>query len=390
VAGNPNQQQHDTLSQSQQSSRRVHNNHTGAERAAQTVVIATANVPVLDYDGVTVMLRALLDSGSQSSFFSEIGFKKLKSQRLRCDTRVTGLGAEKSHRVHGEANIQIRTSESSKVLSVRALIMPTITGILPSCAIDVSDLNSLTMLELADENFHIPARVDLLLGADVFLDIVKPGETIMRDGIKLIKTIFGWAVSGPIQQPGDASQAMYAVTSSPVTDDYNKFWELEEIPGLKFSARNNLQFLTKEERYAEEFYDKTTKVMADGRITVALPFRADSPNLGHTKPQAERRMVNVFEKLRRSPDLQKKFEYEFMQFYNLGHMEIVPHEQMAIPVEQSCYTPHHCVFKELSTTTKLRVVFDGSAKSSTGVSLNGILAVGLKLQEDLQPILLRL
>ena len=53
------------------------------------------------------------------------------------------------------------------------------------------------------------------------------------------------------------------------------------------------------------------------------------------------------------------------------------------------FLPHHCVHKEDSTTTKLRVVFDGSAKSSTGVSLNGSLMVGPTVQEDLFSILIR-
>ena len=40
------------------------------------------------------------------------------------------------------------------------------------------------------------------------------------------------------------------------------------------------------------------------------------------------------------------------------------------------YMPMHVVFKESSTTTKIRPVFDASAKSTTGVSLNDILMVG--------------
>jgi hypothetical protein len=59
------------------------------------------------------------------------------------------------------------------------------------------------------------------------------------------------------------------------------------------------------------------------------------------------------------------------------------------PTSNGYYLSHHCVIKESSETTKLRVVFDESASSITGVSLNDILHTGPKLQEDLFDILLR-
>ena len=53
------------------------------------------------------------------------------------------------------------------------------------------------------------------------------------------------------------------------------------------------------------------------------------------------------------------------------------------------YLPHHTVFKQSSLTTKLRVVFDGSSKTTNGLSLNDILLVGPNVQQDLFSILLR-
>ncbi|XP_058816945.1 uncharacterized protein LOC131680243 [Topomyia yanbarensis] len=53
------------------------------------------------------------------------------------------------------------------------------------------------------------------------------------------------------------------------------------------------------------------------------------------------------------------------------------------------YLPHHAVLKPDSTTTKLRVVFDASCKTSTGVSLNDALMVGPVVQDDLLDIILR-
>ncbi|XP_071652702.1 uncharacterized protein [Temnothorax longispinosus] len=57
--------------------------------------------------------------------------------------------------------------------------------------------------------------------------------------------------------------------------------------------------------------------------------------------------------------------------------------------EVSYYLPHHCVIKADSTTTGVRVVFDASAPTDNGISLNDLQMVGPTLQEDLFSILIR-
>ncbi|XP_058817019.1 uncharacterized protein LOC131680315 [Topomyia yanbarensis] len=71
---------------------------------------------------------------------------------------------------------------------------------------------------------------------------------------------------------------------------------------------------------------------------------------------------------------------------SIGHMVEVSEEANEF---QTYYVPHHAVFKPDSTTTKLRVVFDASCATSTGVSLNNALMVGPVVQEDLFNIILR-
>nr|CAI5827907.1 unnamed protein product [Callosobruchus analis] len=52
------------------------------------------------------------------------------------------------------------------------------------------------------------------------------------------------------------------------------------------------------------------------------------------------------------------------------------------------YIPHRAVTKEDSLTTKLRVVYDASCKTSSGISLNDALKVGPNVQQDLLSIFL--
>ena len=53
------------------------------------------------------------------------------------------------------------------------------------------------------------------------------------------------------------------------------------------------------------------------------------------------------------------------------------------------YLPHRPVVRADSTSTKVRPVFDASAKGVNGVSLNDCMEIGPKLIPDLLAILLR-
>ena len=70
-------------------------------------------------------------------------------------------------------------------------------------------------------------------------------------------------------------------------------------------------------------------------------------------------------------------------------MEEVPANETRCEDSKSFYLPHHCVFKDDSTTTKLRVVFDGSAKTSTGKTLYDTLMIGPTVQDDNYSIIMR-
>ena len=74
---------------------------------------------------------------------------------------------------------------------------------------------------------------------------------------------------------------------------------------------------------------------------------------------------------------------------DLKHAECVPEADMHKPSQETFYLPMHAVRKEESTTTKLRVVFDASAKSSNGISLNDSLLVGPTIHPPLIDVLLR-
>jgi len=78
---------------------------------------------------------------------------------------------------------------------------------------------------------------------------------------------------------------------------------------------------------------------------------------------------------------------EFLNEYErLGHMKLVSASQAESQLFY--YLPHHGVIRETSSITKLRVVFNGSSRTITGVSLNDLLHTGSKLQVDVFDVLI--
>ena len=111
------------------------------------------------------------------------------------------------------------------------------------------------------------------------------------------------------------------------------------------------------------------------------------PNqLGTSRLTAQRRLHATERRLERDPNVKVQYHSFMKEYEELGHMEhVISQEGM-----NTCYfLPHHPVFKENSPTTNTQVVFDGGAKTSNGLSLNGILQVGPTVQQDLFSTVLR-
>ncbi|XP_065089796.1 uncharacterized protein LOC135710986 [Ochlerotatus camptorhynchus] len=94
---------------------------------------------------------------------------------------------------------------------------------------------------------------------------------------------------------------------------------------------------------------------------------------------------NLLERrLERNPQLKEEYHKFMAEYLSLGHMRRV--QDSSKNQSKGYYLP---VVKEASTTTKVRVVFDSSAKTSTGFSLNEALLVGPVVQDDLLSIIFR-
>ena len=146
---------------------------------------------------------------------------------------------------------------------------------------------------------------------------------------------------------------------------------------------------TPEELKCEEHFQTTTKRRPAGKFVVKMPFKEEIGFFGDSLQQTRGLLRCLVFRLERNPELDRNYNNFINEFINLGHMEEIPDNELVRPHYKCFYMPHHCVLKDSSTTTKLRVIFDASAKTTSGISLNGKLMVRLTVQKDLFSILFR-
>ncbi|GFT63297.1 DUF1758 domain-containing protein [Trichonephila clavipes] len=94
-----------------------------------------------------------------------------------------------------EESISVKSTKPEKVLKTNDAI---ITDLTPSQIINVS-LNKPSEIKLADYKFNIPGKIDVLVGAEIFYELLTPGQIYCGDSQLLLQnTVFGYVVSGSV------------------------------------------------------------------------------------------------------------------------------------------------------------------------------------------------
>ncbi|XP_045535019.1 uncharacterized protein LOC123721194 [Papilio machaon] len=339
-------------------------------------LLSTALVKVT-HKGKTVKMRALLDCGSQSSFISDRAQRKIGSHRTRDHHRnVSGLGNTILN-ITEHCTVQLHSLNTTFSAAIKCFVIPQITDNLPHATVHTKDLGIPDNIHLADPMFYQPAEIDILLGADIFWDLIGTGRISLGPQRPVLQeTHLGWIVAGPMggKYYNSNNSKVSCHFSRDISKQLAKFWELEEIP----SNGNHTQ-----DNHCERLFTQTTHREDDGRFCVQIPLKESTEVLGESYNIAEKRFLQLERNLKKKPEVQELYRNFIHEYERLGHMTEIPKPPFG------CYLPHHAVIRESSDTTKLRVVFDASAKTTSGISFNDIQHVGPVVQDDLFSILLR-
>lgn len=344
----------------------------------QPVLLSTALVEVKDRYNNYQTARALLDSGSERCIITQSLCEKLSAQMIQSTHEVRGVGNSISQSTK-ICDIEVKSRTNPFIMRIQCIVLPHITSTLPAIPEQYAKFGIPDNLQLADPCFHESQNIDILIGADKFWELLGEGRMRLPKGPFLQNTQLGWIVSGPIninlKRNRGYTQCNFSQT---IEAQLRRFWELEELPKLCDTR-------SEEEKECEDHFVKTTTRDNDGRFCVNIPLKSSTQSLGETYPQALNRFLSLEKRLQRDPEYKRLYTDFIHEYVSLGHMTRV--DSYGTP---NFFLPHHGVLREHSTTTKLRVVFNASAASSTGVSLNDLQLVGPPIQGDLLAILLRL
>ncbi|XP_043504537.1 uncharacterized protein LOC122525681 [Polistes fuscatus] len=351
------------------------NAHVELHHSQAPALLLTAVVHLLDRDGRPHECRVLLDSGSEAHFLTIRFANLLRIAKRDVNVPISGVNQTET-RVKQAILATLKSRTENYALKLQFLLLPTVTNRLPSQRIPQEELTIPAGIQLADPKFYEPANIDAILGVEIFASLWRAGQSIrLNENLMAQGTVLGWLVMST-----GATRTPQSVNCHTATVDLNsqleKFWKIEEV--AESSIRSH------EENLCEAHYRSNTRRDDTGRYIVRLPFKEENQLRG-SYTSALRRFHALERSLSRKPKIRDEYIKFLSEYEELGHMTRIE----GGPHEDRFYLPHHAVLKHTSITTKLRVVFDASAKTSNGKSLNNVLMVGPTIQEDLFALLIR-
>ena len=331
-----------------------------------------------------VNARIMLDSGAGSSYvctslLTQLGIKPLKVERRAIE------------QMYGTITKQVEiypVTITSNVVDGFTIDLKCINGekdiltYLPNPRINdlKKKYNRLRRLTFSDEeNQQEKLPVHIILGAADYQRIKTTEPQVLgpdpnKDpGAEF--TMLGWTLSGRAAHPSLQAEKTFFLKST--RDEFEQMCSLEVL-GLKDTP-------DKQEEFHKDFMDKLQQ-LEDGTYITRLPWKEDASSLPTNKVLAMARLRSTTSKLERLGRLE---EYHSIMEEQLqqGILEPVPETPTGEIIH---WIPHHPVIRDEAELTKMRIVYDCSARQTLkDPSLNDFLETGPSLQPLIFDILLK-
>lgn len=367
---------------------------TNVARTKPNVILQTARAFVRGRNESKIIeARVLFDGGSQRSYITNELQEKLGVKRQRTETLHLNTFGGKNYSRQKCDLIELSVGKNGEETMIKALTFPTICSKLSS-KIETSSYPHLQGLDLADD-FEDPTNstIDLLIGSDYYWEFITGNVIKGNSGPVAVKSKLGWILSGVVEaSESNHSQEVHSTNlivhksevglpeqcDDPLVGTLEKFWQTESIGICDTNEDAKPEF--------EIFLDD---VQHDGeRYNVKLPWKAGVEVLPDHYQLSVNRANYLLRRLKNNKELLAKYDHIIREQLETGVIEVVDPEEASHG--KIHYMPHHGVIRENKATTKIRIVYDGSAhEGDDHTSINSCLRQGPNLIPSLFDILLR-
>ena len=324
--------------------------------------------------------RIIFDTGSQRSYIASRVRNTLELLTERTETLVVKTFGSKAGfpQACDIVNVALKTRSGDDMV-IPLLTVPTICEPFSGQPVTLASqrYSYLSKLDLADPSECGDCLgVGILIGADHYWALVT-GRTLTRQGTgpTAIETRLGWVLSGPVTGLCSESSSVNALSchvlkveasqhgcsNTSLDQALRKFWDLETI-GIN----------PEESSVYDDFV--LTITFRNGRYCVSLPWKCYHPPLPDNYNLCQKRLFKLITRLRQTSHVLQEYDMIIKDQINQGIVEVVE-DPWHMNTNKPHYLPQHGIIREDKLTTKLRVVYDASAKNN-GPSLNDCLYAG--------------
>ena len=295
------------------------------------VLLSTAVVYVVDQAGNRHKARALLDAGSQINFCTKSFAKRLHLKLTRSNIPITGIN-NTACCATDIASMRIISRYQRHSFEAKCAVLSNLTHNLPSISFDINRFHIPNKIFLADPDFNISSQIDILLGAQFYLDLILANKYTRGPNFPIIQeTKLGYILAGNLPEhchtQGPAVSFLARNNDSQILQSLERFWEAETIPGDTPDC----------ESACEEHFVRSTQRNHEGRFIVSLPFKSDNPHLGESYTSAESRFLSLERRFRRDAKLARDYADSIREYMDLGHMTLIDHGAINLVASNTCY-----------------------------------------------------
>lgn len=168
------------------------------------VILVTAVVQIRSASGELVPCTALLDGGSTVSFITKDLAHRLGNRLNDINICIDGINGSYTYKKQIETDVVSRINDYCTTAEL--IVSNHFAPHLPMAHFKVDSTMLPQRSQLADPQFNVPKRIDVLLGAPIFYDILIGNQSRLNENLVMHSTQFGYIITGK------ASQSHSAVT----------------------------------------------------------------------------------------------------------------------------------------------------------------------------------